>query len=98
MAARAFVLLALLLICPPLGAELATERYAPAQLQVGQNMLERARAAAAVGEYARAGRLAWQAGLDARLTWQMTESPELRADAAELGAAAAELISHLNNP
>jgi hypothetical protein len=42
-------------------AERPTERYASAQLRVAQDMLQRARAAAALGDTARAGRLAWQA-------------------------------------
>jgi hypothetical protein len=82
------------------GAELATERYAPAQLAVGQQMLERAQAAAARGDTRLAGRLAWQAGLDARLAWRMSESEALRSDAAELGGAARALIHDLaaDNP
>jgi hypothetical protein len=78
-----------------LHAEPATERYAPAQLRAGHDLLERARAAAARGDGGLAGRLAWQAGLDARLAWGMTESPQLRADAADLGGAAASLIHRL---
>jgi hypothetical protein len=76
-------------------AELATERYAPAQLAVASEFLERAREAAARGDSALAGKLAWQASLDARLAWGMTESEELRADAAEVGGAANELIEQL---
>lgn len=76
-------------------AEPATERYAPAQLRVAQDLLERARAAAALGEVGRAGKLAWQASLDARLAWGMTESEQLRAEAAEVGGAASALISRL---
>lgn len=76
----------------PLHAEPATERYAPAQLRMGYHLLERARAAAARGEAGLAGQLAWQASLDARLAWGMTESPALRAEAAELGGSANALI------
>lgn len=76
-------------------AERATERYAPAQLSVAQDMLKRARAAAALGDTARAGRLAWQAGLDARLAWGMTESDVLRAEAVEIGGAAHALVTNL---
>ena len=94
MAVRAFLFL-VLLSSTASHAELPTERYAPAQLRVAQDMLERAHAAAALGDDARAGRLAWQARLDARLAWRMTESQELRADAAELSEAAAELIATL---
>lgn len=60
-------------------------------------MLEQARAAAALGETARAGRLAWQASLDARLAWGMTESPQLRAEAAELGGKANALVKQLTH-
>jgi hypothetical protein len=78
-------------------ADPATERYAPAQLGVASNLLEQARAAAALGETARAGRLAWQASLDARLAWGMTESPQLRAEAAELGGEANALVKRLTH-
>lgn len=53
MRTSACVLLSLLLPSPAY-AELPTERYAPAQLSVAQDMLERARAAAALGDTARA--------------------------------------------
>jgi len=79
----------------PLHAEPATERYAPAQLRMGYDLLERARTAAARGETGLAGQLAWQASLDARLAWGMTESPVLRAEAAELGGTANALIRRL---
>lgn len=91
------ILLSLLIpfVAPAIRAETPTERYAPAQLRVAQDMLERARAAAALGEVARAGRLAWQASLDARLAWRMTESEQLRAEAAEVGGAARALVTRL---
>jgi hypothetical protein len=76
-------------------AERPTERYAPAQLSVAHDMLERARAAAALGDTGRAGRFAWQAGLDARLAWAMTESQALRAEAAQIGAEARALVTSL---
>jgi len=96
MAARAHLLLALVLAGAADGlAEPATERYAPAQIRVAQDFLESARAAAARGDSARAGKLAWQASLDARLAWAMTESQALRDDAAEVGSAASELIARL---
>jgi hypothetical protein len=82
----------LLLAVPAARADLATERYAPAQLQVAQDLLARARAAAARGEPGLAGKLAWQASFDARLVWGMTESEQLRAEAAELGGAARALV------
>lgn len=91
------LLLALLLIAPgvALHAEPATERYAPAQLSMGHDLLERARAAVARGDAELAGQLAWQASLDARLAWGMTESAALRAEAAELGGAAVALTRRL---
>jgi hypothetical protein len=91
----AVLLLASLCFSATAHAERPTERYAPAQLSVAQDMLERARAAAALGETARAGRLAWQAGLDARLAWGMTESDVLRAEAAEIGGKAHALVTNL---
>ena len=90
-----FLWLLLVAAAAPSHAEPATERYAPAQLAAGQEMFERAQAAAARGETRLAGRLAWQANLDARLAWRMTESEDLRGDAAELGGEASALIRHL---
>jgi hypothetical protein len=89
--------LALLMLLPAaaLADELATERYAPAQIYVAQDLLERARAAAARGDASRAGQLAQQASLDARLAWGMTESEPLRADAARIGGQASALIEDL---
>ena len=89
--------LALLLLLPAVcrAEELATERYAPAQISVAQDLLQRARAAAARGDASRAGKLAWQASLDARLAWGMTDSAELRADAARVGGEASALIADL---
>jgi hypothetical protein len=89
--------LALLLMIPASGfaGEPATERYAPAQIFVAQDLLQRARAAAARGDASRAGKLAWQASLDARLAWGMTDSAELRADAARVGGEASALIADL---
>lgn len=72
-----------------------TERYAPAQLGVARDFLERARAAAALGEAARAGELAWQANFDARLAWGMTKSDELRAECVSVGREAAALVRRL---
>jgi hypothetical protein len=87
--------LALLLAAPAARAEKPTERYAPTQLRVAHALLEHARAAAALGEIERAGTLARQASLDARLAWRMTESEHLRAEAAEVGGAASALITRL---
>lgn len=93
--ARVMLALLLLTTAAPSHGERATERYAPAQLRVAQDLLERARAAAVLGDFSRAGRLAWQASLDARLAWAMTESEHLRAEAARIGGAAAKLIAGL---
>jgi hypothetical protein len=93
---KLWVLLAPLLIATASAwGELATARYAPVQLRVAQDFLDRARAAAILGDRSLAGQLAWQARLDARLAWAMSESPALRADAAEVGGAAAALIGRL---
>ena len=92
---RWLLLLPLLAAALVLHAEPATERYAPAQLRMGYDLLERARTAVARGEAELAGQLAWQASLDARLAWGMTESPALRAEAAELGGSANALIRRL---
>jgi hypothetical protein len=89
------LLLAVFLLPAFAHAETPTERYAPAQLRVARNLLESARAAAALGEVGKAGSLAWQASLDARLTWGMTESEHLRAEAAEVAGAASALITRL---
>ena len=80
----------------PAGAEpLGTERYAPAQLSVARDLLERARAAAALGETSQAGKLAWQANFDARLAWGMTTSDDLRAECVSVGREAAALVRRL---
>jgi len=65
-------------------AEPASERYAGVQLQVAQDNLHLAQAAAAAGDRARAATLARQAILDARLTWAMSDAAPLRAAAAEV--------------
>jgi hypothetical protein len=89
----------LILFLPaPVRAETPTERYAPAQLGVARHFLERARAHAALGEHAQAGRFASQAAFDARLTWGMSDSPHLRAEAAEVGRAANALVTRLAAP
>jgi hypothetical protein len=93
---RAFFLALAILLSPALAqADEATERYAPAQLSVAQDFLARARAAAERGDSGLAGKLAWQASLDARLAWRMTESQPLRAEAAQVGGAAHALIHRL---
>jgi hypothetical protein len=93
---RALASIALvLLIAAPASADPATERYAPAQLRVAQNLLEHARAAAALGELERAGKLARQASFDAWLARGMTESGRLHAEAAEVRSAATRLVKRL---
>jgi hypothetical protein len=92
---RAFLVIFCLSATAAYADPAATERYAPAQLRVAYDLLERARAAAARGESRIAGQLAWQASLDARLTWGMTESEALRAEAAEVGGAAHALVTQL---
>jgi hypothetical protein len=93
---RALLLLTLIAAALPLQAELATERYAPAQLRVAQDLLERARARAALGEVEAASILARQAGFDARLAWGMSESEQLRAEAAAVGGQAGALVTRLS--
>jgi hypothetical protein len=62
----------------------ATARYAPAQLQMAQQSLERAREAALMGQASLAGTLAWDASVDARLAWEMSDSPAIRGAAARV--------------
>jgi hypothetical protein len=74
-------------------AEPATARYAPVQIQVARAALEAARAAAALGERARARHLERQAQLDARIAWAMSDAARLRAEAANISQSAERLIS-----
>jgi len=73
-------------------AERATERYAPAQLSVAQDLLERARAAVALEQYT-AATYAQEAQVDARIAWGMTDAPALRAEAEKIHGAAAALTA-----
>jgi hypothetical protein len=83
-------LVVLAALAPAAHAERATERYAPAQIFVARDLLERARAAAALEKYASAASYAQQAAVDARIAWGMTDAPALRAQAEEiLGEASA---------
>lgn len=84
---------AALLACGAAHAERATERYAPAQLSVARDLLERARAAAALEEHAAAAMYAREAEVDARIAWGMTDAASLRAEAAAL-ASQAQALSH----
>jgi len=79
-------------------AERATERHAPAQLQVAHALLEHARAAEALEEIERAGWLAWQARFDAWLAWRMTESEHLRAEAVQVSRDASHFMTRLAAP
>jgi hypothetical protein len=93
---RKLLLLFLSSLLPTIAcAEAPTERYAPAQLRVAQSLLEHARASAALGETEWAGKLARQAGLDAWLARNMTESEHLRAEAVEVRSAARALVKQL---
>ena len=95
---RACIAFVLALLAGAAHADPPTERYAPAQLYVAQDLLQRARAAAERGNADRARVLAAQASFDARLAWGMTESEALRADAARIGGAASALIAELPGP
>jgi hypothetical protein len=70
----------------------ATERYAPAQLEMAQQSLLRAREASLLGEQALAGKLAWQASVDARLAWGMSDSPSVHSAAARVLSEARNLV------
>ncbi|HYL88247.1 MAG TPA: hypothetical protein VEU32_05715 [Burkholderiales bacterium] len=73
----------------------ATERFAPDQIQLAEDSLRDARAAAAAADYQRAGILARGARVDARLTWAMTDDERLRSEAASVAAQAEELSRSL---
>jgi hypothetical protein len=76
-------------------AERATERYAPAQLGVARDLLDQARAAASLQEYASAGKLAWQALVDARIAYGMTDAAALQGEAAAIAAQSSELTRQI---
>src|SRR5690348_7756493 len=85
------LILPLAFACAAAHAERATERYAPAQISVAQDLLERARAAAALEQYTTAATYAQQAQVDARIAYGMTDAPALRAEAEAIHGAAAAL-------
>lgn len=90
--------LPLLLLCvaPAVAhAGRATDRFAPDQIQLAEDSLREARAAAAAADYRRAGMLAREAGVDARITWGMTDDGRLRSEAAVIASQAAELARTL---
>ena len=78
-------------------ASRATERFAPDQIQLAEDSLRDARAAAAAADYQRASILARGARVDARLTWAMTDDERLRSEAASV-AAQAEALSRTLGP
>lgn len=69
----------------------ATDRFAPDQIQLAEDSLQAARAAAAAGDYHRAGMLARGARQDARITWGMTDDQRLRSEAATVAEQADDL-------
>ena len=75
-------------------AEPAASRYAGAQLQVAQDNLRGAQAAARAGDLARAAALAQAALVDARLVWGMSDAAPLRAAAIEVAEEAELLTGH----
>lgn len=88
-------LLACTFFCLTARAEPPAGRYAAAQLSVAQEYLQLAREAEHAADYSRAGVLAWQAGLDARLTWEMSESPVLRSSAVRVAEEARRLVRRI---
>lgn len=88
-----FFLLPVLAFAPAAHAERATEPYAPTQISVARDFLERARAAAALEDYAAARTFAQQAQVDARIAWGMTDSASLHAEAAQIASDAARLAT-----
>lgn len=84
-----------LLSSTPVAAQSGAARYAGVQLEIAQSFLRQARIAAARPDFARAGKLAWQAGVDARLAWAMADSSLLREEAAEVSRDAATLVDAL---
>jgi|SRR3954451_7440199 hypothetical protein len=89
---RLAVLLALLVVPFAASADNAAARYAPAQLEMAQRSLERAREAMVMGEGSLAGQLAWQASVDARLAWAMSDAAAVRSPAAAISAEASRLV------
>jgi len=77
-------LLACFIALPAAAAPPATERYAPDQLEMAQQSLLQARAASQLGDRSLAGRLAWQASVDARLAYGMSDSPAVQSAAAQV--------------
>ena len=94
---RAASLLAMTLLVPLAAhAGRATDRFAPDQIQLAEESLHDARAAAAAADYGRAAMLARGARVDARLAWAMTDDGRLRSEAASVAAQADELERNLD--
>lgn len=74
-------------------AERATEVFAPTQISVARDLLDRARAAESAHDYAQASAYAQEAQVDARLAWGMTDSTALHAEAAQIAGQAAALAA-----
>src|SRR4051812_22973384 len=72
-------------------ADRATDRSAPDQLKLAEDSLKEARAALAAADYGRASTLAREAGVDARITWGMTDDERLRTEAASVAEEAGAL-------
>ena len=92
-----WVLLAVALPLPAIAGR-ATERFAPDQIQLAEDSLRDARAAAASADYRRASILAREAGVDARITWGMTDDERLRSEAASIAAQADALARTVGAP
>jgi hypothetical protein len=91
---RSLLVFYVILFALPAHAERATERYAPAQISVARDLLDHARAAAAVQQYATAAKYARQAQVDARIAWGMTDADALRAEAAGIMRDATALVAN----
>jgi hypothetical protein len=65
-------------------ADRATDRFAPDQIQMAEDSLRAARAAAEAADYRRASALARAARVDARITYGMTDDDRLRSQAASI--------------
>jgi hypothetical protein len=89
---RRLALAACLLVPLAAAADNATARYAPAQLDMARQSLERAREALVMGQGSLAGTLASEASVDARLAWAMSDSWAVRAPAAAIAGEAERLV------
>ena len=86
------VILAAMVIAPAIAwGEPPIAAFAPAQLRLAEDVLQRAEEALAQRDFELARRLAAQAGLDARLAYGMTDSAFLRRDAARVHERSARL-------